>query len=61
MIRMTTDQWVDLVKMLGSYRADLIEKHGDDAVEYINYIEEFIDEVTDSQANWEVEFTLDVE
>ena len=59
MIRMTTEQWIEVVKILGSYRADLLRDHASDAEEHIAYIEEIIDEITESQDDWEVEFTLD--
>lgn len=48
-MRLTAQQWLDLTLILGSYRADLIEQHGEDAEEHVQFINSWILEVEEDQ------------
>lgn len=58
MIRLTDQQWADIVQILDSYRADL--QHIDDVnPEYIQFIDEIIEEIGDNQNGTEIAFEIE--
>jgi len=60
-MRITQQQWMDLLLVLGSYRADLLSKDDDEFERYAKFIDELVDEIqeNDSDPVIEFEFTTD--
>lgn len=60
LMRLTDQQWLDVVTILSSYRADLMRDHPDECGEYVKFIEALIEEINDEQHNGtEIEFEID--
>jgi hypothetical protein len=57
MIKLTDGQWKELTLVLSSYRADLSSSDGKG--DYVEYIDELVNEIIDTQSDWEVEFEMD--
>lgn len=57
-MKLTEEQWFDIVMILNSYRADIIAS-GEENAEYVTFIENLIEEIGDSQNGTEIEFEMD--
>lgn len=57
LIRLTDEQWQDILLIIGSYRSDL--SHDDDMDNHVAYIDSLIEEILSNQSEYEIEFTLD--
>lgn len=55
-MRLTEEQWMDMLLVLKSYRSDLASTMDEDAVEYINFIDNLVDSI--QEENTVIEFTL---